>query len=176
MIMYDAIIIAYERGYRVSEDGIITSPYGNTLKISVSKNQKYPTFSISKVPNVKNKYGVFAIPMHKFAAYCFYKEDIFKFDCVRHLNSNVLDISKNNLILGSHSDNNLDKLKEKRIAAAKKARASQGHRPKNSKFSDDDIRLIRSNSLSNKRLSEIYNVTRQTIWLIRKRVNYSDVQ
>lgn len=174
--MYDAIRIAYERGYRVSEDGVLTSPYGNNLKLSISKGQRYPTFSISKVPNVKNKYGVFGIPAHKFASYCFYGEQMFSFDCVRHLNGNVLDISKNNLILGSHSENNLDKIKEVRVAAAKKARASQGLRPKNSKFSDDDIRSIRSSDLSNKQLSEMYNVTRQAIWLIRKKVNYSDVE
>lgn len=175
MIMHDAIRIAYERGYRVSDNGVITSPYGNVLKLSVGKNQYYPTFSIAKVPNVKNKYGVFGIPAHKFAAYCFYGEDMFDAECVRHLNSNVLDISKNNLVLGTHSENNLDKLKEVRVSAAKKARAAQGKRPKNSKFSDDDVRYIRSSSLSDKQLSEIYNVTRQAIWLIRKGRNYGDV-
>jgi hypothetical protein len=173
MITKEAIKIAYKRGYRVSDEGVLLSPYGNTLKISISKNQRYPSFSISRVPNVKNKYGVFGIPIHKFAAYCFYGEDAFYCQCVRHLNGNVLDVSRKNIALGTHSENNLDKNKEKRSSAAKKARAAQGKRPTNAKFDENQISYIRSAEKTNIELSKEFNVTRQCIYLIRKGKNYA---
>lgn len=167
-------MLAYQRGYRTTNEGQIISPFSmKPLKLSIAKNQKYPTFSISKVPGVKNKYGVFGIPAHKFAAYCFYGELVWDAECVRHLNGNVLDISKNNIVLGTHSENNLDKIKEARVAAAKKARAAQGIRPLNAKFSDDEVAWIRSCKESNSQLAKKFNVTRQAIWKIRKGENYA---
>ena len=173
--MQDAIRIAFERGYTVTEDGILISPLGNKLKISISGKQRYPTFSVSKIPNVTNKYGVFGIPVHKFAAFCFYGENVFSANCVRHLNGNVLDVSKNNISLGTRSQNNLDKDSEVRVSAAKKARAAQGKRPTNAKFTDEQVVYIRSTDIKDKDLAVEYNVTRQAIWRIRKGKNYNDV-
>ena len=123
-IFKDYIIEAYEKGYRVSEDGILTSPFGNILQVKKRGKQRYPTFSLTNTTTLS---GVYGIPVHTFAAYCFYKEEIFKLDIViRHKNSNTEDISKKNILLGSHSDNNLDKDPEVRHNAAKAARAAQG--------------------------------------------------
>lgn len=75
-----------------------------------------------RYPNITLSYGTF--PLHKFVAYQLYGENAFK-KIVRHIDGNVLNLSKTNIKLGTHSENNLDKPKKSRINAAKKARASQ---------------------------------------------------
>ncbi len=96
--------------------------YASGKKIKVRKygKQKYPSITLS--------YGSF--PLHKFVAYQLFGNEAF-IKIVRHLDGNVLNLSKDNIKLGTHSENNLDKPKHKRSEAAKKARRSQGIRPKN---------------------------------------------
>ena len=129
------IIEAYERGYRVSEDGVLSSKNG-VIKLSKGTNQNYPTFST-------NWGFVFSLPAHQFAAYCFYGDKLFvEGIVVRHGGHGVLDISKDNISIGTHKENNMDKHPEVRKQAAKIARASQGYTPKNAKLNDNDISKI----------------------------------
>ena len=175
MTMKQAILLAYEKGYRVTDDGVLIGIKGLPLTVINRGKQRYPTFSVSGLTSVNNKYGVFGIPVHKYAAYCFYGDDVWLSECVRHLDSNVLNISKSNIVLGTNSENNLDKTSEARSNAAKKARAAQGKRPLNSKFSDDQVRYIRLSDKPDLEISKEFNVSKQAIWLIRKRKNYADV-
>jgi len=132
------IISAHLDGYRVIE-GEIKSPYGKTLKISLYGNQKYPTFTYTG--SFKKPYG---IPCHQFAAYCYFGERSFTPSLViRHLDGNTLNFHISNIRLGTHSQNNLDKSKEIRQSAAKKARASQGTTPLNAKLSPKQVQLVR---------------------------------
>lgn len=170
-----AILLAYEKGYRVSDDGTLFGVRGRALSTSCSEKHQYPTFSIAGVEGVKNKYGVYGIPVHKFAAYCFYGENYFNAECVRHLDGDVENFSKDNISLGTHSENNRDKSPEVRSAVAKKARAAQGVRPKNARFSDDQVRFIRSSSRKAPDLAREFGVTKEAIYLIRNRKNYSNV-
>lgn len=167
-----AILIAYKKGYRVSDSGVLTGMNGKILSVS---NGRYPTFSVNVGENTNS--GVYGVPVHMFAAYCFYGEKSFQAECIRHLNGRVKDFSKKNIVLGTHSDNNMDKSPESRSAAAKKARAAQGHRAKNSKFSDDEIRYIREQGKkrSQQSIADEFSVTRQCINLILKGKNYNDV-
>lgn len=131
------ILEAVARGYTVDEDGNLYGPKG---KLAVKKygKQRYPTFSTN--------WGgfVFGVPAHMFAAYIFYGHESFKENVVvRHLNANTTDISRLNIVLGTHSENNLDKSPETRSAAAKKGRESQGKRPMNAKLNDDQVSEIR---------------------------------
>lgn len=168
-----AITIAAKKGYVVTEDGILLGPKGRVAVKAYGK-QKYPTFSVSGVPGVKNKYGVFGVPVHKLAAFCFYGEDALTSECVRHLDGDVNNVSRDNIALGTHSENNMDKDPEVRRAAARKARAAQGKRSPNSKFSDEEVRFIRNSDESGPELSRRFNVTRQTIHNIRKKKGYYD--
>ena len=173
--MKEAILLAYQKGYRVTEEGTLLGMNGTPLIIRKRGKQKYPTFTVNGLKSVSNKYGAFGIPVHKYAAYCFYGDSIWDAECVRHANGNVEDVSKANILLGTHSQNNLDKDKEIRVAAAKKARAAQGTRPKNSMFTDDQVRYIKSSLEKDSVLAEMYGVTKQAIWRIRKGINYADV-
>lgn len=177
--LHQAVKIAFERGYRVSDDGILISPHGGILKVAKGEKKRYPTFSLTKVPNLATS-GVFGITVHTFAAYCFYGEVVFeKSVVIRHLNSDTEDVSKSNIVLGTHSQNNLDKPRHKRIAAAQKARKSQGRRPKNALFADKDVLMIRERRRMGETFSLIakdYGVTKECISQIVKGINYADVR
>jgi hypothetical protein len=131
------ILEAVSRGYKI-KDGHLFGPKGK-LNVAVYGKQRYPTFSTN--------WGcrVFGVPVHLFAAYVYYGEAAFKEGVVvRHLDGDVRNFSKDNLVLGTHSENNLDKPANVRKAAAVAARASQGFTPTNAKLSEDDVRRIRS--------------------------------
>lgn len=114
------ILSAYERGYRVSENGILIGVDGKEIKYAYSEKIRYPRFSVW-VGKENSKDGYVKIPVHRFAAYCFFGESLFDFPLVRHLNGNVLDFSKENLALGDSRENQLDRAVESRKASARKA-------------------------------------------------------
>ena len=140
------ILDAYSRGYRVTAKGKLISPHGveRVIKVHSKRKASYPFFSIS-VATFIAKSKVFGIPVHKFAAYCFYKEESFRDGLeVRHVNGNVLDVSKRNIKLGTRSQNELDKPKAVRRRSAQCARMSQGSIPFNRRFTDAEVSEIRS--------------------------------
>lgn len=171
-----SIYIAYEKGYRVTETGELYGLKGKRLVVKRRGKQRYPTFSVNVGKLTKS--GVFGIPVHRFAGFCFYGDRIFEEELVlRHLNGDTEDVSKTNLVLGTHSQNNLDKPAEVRRRAAILARAAQG-RPMNSRFTDEEVREILRRLESGEsapRIAEEYGVTRNCIYLIRDRRNYADV-
>jgi len=105
--------LAHEKGYRVTENGKLVNPKGKLLKISLNSN--YPQMGILFEGKVSTIY------VHKLAAYCFYGEESFSAECVRHKNGNKLDLSKENILLGTYSENELDKDSEVRINNTKAA-------------------------------------------------------
>lgn len=122
-------------GYTFDFDNqIMNTPYGNKIKPKLFGTQRYPSFTLS---------GKRSFTFHKFVAYILYGEESFKEGInVRHLDGNVLNLSKSNIVLGTSSENQLDKPKHIRKAAASKARLSQG-RPTNSILDEEDVRDIR---------------------------------
>lgn len=171
-----AIYIAYEKGYRVKEDGTLIGIKGQPLVVKNRGNQRYPTFSVN-VGSV-TKSGVFGIPVHRFAGYCFYGDEIFNPKlCIRHLDADTENVSKQNLVLGTHSENEHDKPLEVRSRVGRIARSYQ-ERANNSKFTDDEVREIRKRIANGERVLAVaneLNVTRQCIHLIVKRRNYANV-
>ena len=131
------ILEAVERGYWVTEEGILFGPKG-AINVKLSGKQRYPTFTT-------NWEYVFEVPVHQFAAYCFYGEEAFSPALVvRHLDANTLNFSKENLVMGTHSENNLDKPKDVRVKAAKVARDSQGYTPMNAKLNKEQVEMVRA--------------------------------
>jgi len=160
------IVEAVARGYRVEGNQLI-GPKG-PLKIGCHGKQRYPTFSTN--------WGgmVYGIPIHQFAAYQFYGEAAFVENIqVRHRNGDTLDFSKDNILLGSSSQNQMDKCPLSRKQAAQKARAAQGITPRNAKLSLAQVQEIKAAyaSLNGKRaprgftkqLTEQYGVSRTVI-------------
>ncbi len=171
------IVEAIDRGYRM-QNGILYGMRG-PLSIKCRGTKKYPTFTTN--------WGgrKFGIPVHQFAAYYYFGQAAFTAQQIRHLNGNTLDVSKENIVLGTSSENQLDKPREKRIHAAKVARAAQGLSSSNHKLTDDEVRRIREfytqfngHKAKNGAVTELaleLGVSRQTISNAYKRIRYSHV-
>lgn len=171
------IVEAVARGYTIV-NGILYGKRG-PLKVGLAGSQRYPTFTT----NWNGR--VYGIPVHQFAAYCYFGQEAFKAKQIRHLNGNTLDFSRKNIALGTVSENQLDKPIATRTNAAKVARASQGVSSLNRKLTDDEVRLIRgfykqfngrkaSNGSITKLATEL-GVSRQTISNAFKGIRYSHV-
>ena len=150
------VIWAFENGYCVEANGEVRSPHGKLLKLLERKREgktSYYTFSIREK----------TIPVHKLQAYQKFGDATFETGIeVRHMNSNSLDNSWDNIELGTKKDNAQDRPKEQRVALAKHAASF------NSKLSDDDRAAIRSSGLSDSEEAKIRGVSRQRINQIRK--------
>lgn len=153
---------AYEAGWRVTDDGCLLKPDGTEKKPYIITDG-YPQFSF-KGSNIR---------VHRLAAYCFYGEELYKHQCVRHLNGIKEDFSRKNIALGTQKDNMADIPKEqweeinkKRSATAK----SKGIKPPRvNKITDDQAKKIRdmySQGVSLRKLANMYGVHHSTIWNI----------
>lgn len=112
---------AINRGYGFDFKNQILIRIKSNWKPRLYGKQRYPYMEIWIDKKVQ------AFPLHKFCAYLLYGDKAFeKGIVVRHKDGNTLNLSKDNILLGTHSQNNMDKPKHKRIYAAKCARAAQG--------------------------------------------------
>lgn len=116
MTKQEVLITAFNKGYRIDENGRAISPLGNILKPRFkSRDSKYLTFCV-KIGNKTHD-----VPYHRMVAYQKYGDLLFMSDCVRHLNGNSLDNSYDNIEIGTARDNIMDEPVEQRIAQAIKA-------------------------------------------------------
>lgn len=172
------IVEAFKRGYSVTEDGTVLGPRGE-LKLQLYGKQKYPTFS--------SNWGgrVFGIPAHLFAAYVFYGDEAFSGLVVRHLDGNTLNLSRENIKLGTYSQNEFDKDPEVRVRSAKLARAAQGPSSFAAKMDESGIQEVREfymelggkkapNGATSK-LAAKFGVSKTVLLNIKNGVNYNHV-
>jgi len=157
-----AVKIAYEKGYRVDEEGNVISHTGNKLKVSIVNKKDIPYYSFSVYMGVSNNHKRTAkLRVHKLQAYQKFKEQLFNPGIVvRHLNSNSLDNSYDNITIGTQSENMMDKSKESRLYWAKNA--SKNLR----RFTDAEIKQIREehkNGFSYRILSERWKCSKSQL-------------
>lgn len=133
----DTLKLAYLKGYR-AVDGKIISPYGRILKLGLDKTG-YLKFYIYIGNNLRDE-----VYVHRLVAYQKYGNKMFNSDLVvRHLDGNRTNNKDNNILLGTQTDNLMDRPEASRmkhsIHAATKLR----------KFTDkemDEIRIFHSGS------------------------------
>lgn len=105
------IIQAYEMGYRIDAEGNVIGLKNGVLKCS--NDSGYYRFSI----RVEGEHKT--VKVHRLQAYQKYKNKMFKKGIVvRHKNGNPLDNSFENILIGTSSDNMMDRTKEQRILNA----------------------------------------------------------
>ena len=141
-----AIIIAYKKGYRVTECGNIISPNGTTLTCRKNASGYYSV-------TIRHNGNMYLLYVHQLQAYQLYGNEIFKNDCIRHLNSNSLDNSSINISIGSHHENKMDMPEQKRKQISSKA---------NKKYSDElaiEIRRLNLEGYSYNLLMEMYSIS-----------------
>jgi len=138
-------VIAYNKGYRVKENGDLIGLSGKSIG-SVSNG--YHRFKI------RQEVGHINCLTHRLQAYQKYGNEIYKKGVVcRHLNGNPLDNSLDNIVIGTQSDNMMDRKKEDRIAHAKLASSYwQKHNP-------DVIKKYYAKEKSYKKTMEHFNIS-----------------
>lgn len=109
----ECLLYAYNKGYRINENGVIFNP-NNTVIMGSIKNG-YLSFSVRF-----NKKTV-KVKAHRLQAYQKFGKKMFEPDIVvRHLNHNRMDASYDNIEIGTMHDNALDNPIEQRISCAAK--------------------------------------------------------
>jgi len=132
---HDYIRFAVERGFDFDfEEQKLVCPSGYKITPRLYGSQRYPSYTINLLQGDKSS-GSF--PIHKFAAYLLYGEkSLEKGVHVRHIDGDVLNLSKENIVLGTARENEMDKDPSVRSRSAKAARKAQGSRPCNAIITD----------------------------------------
>lgn len=158
--------MAYDRGYRVSEDGsVVVGPRGRPLRLDIG-TRGYLRFSIGRY-----KQTAANVPVHQLQAYQLYGERCYETNLVvRHLDGNKLNNSARNIALGTASENSLDRIPEERMRAAEHA-AKQRRR-----FGVEQIiemRQLRAAGASYKVLMRRYGVCKSFLSYVINRRTYN---
>lgn len=148
----ERLVEAYEKGYRVDPTG---KPIGLRGQLIVAHADKdgYLRFTI-KFSDGK----CCGILVHRLAAYQKFKDELFRPGIeVRHLNGNKIDNSENNVAIGSHSQNEMDKDPVKRTEASRRAAR---------KLSDEQVAQLRTdrvNGMTYNQLVEKYDTCKSNV-------------
>ena len=153
--------IAYNRGFRVTKEGICISSKGN--KVGSINQYNYYTFELKDIKR-------FTISIHRLQAYQKFGNKIYEPNMVvRHLNGNSLDNSWDNIEIGTQSDNWLDVPKEKRFEISLKGAETQ------KKYSDElhkQVLEAREQGMTYKEIMEKFGIKckSQVSFMINKRI------
>ena len=145
------VVEAYDRGYRVVNNEVISPYTGKARKLCIAKNTggvNYYGFSLTHDANVY---------VHRLAAYQKYGPKIFEDGVVvRHLNGDSLDNADNNIEIGTQSDNIFDRVSEdRREHAIKAAKSIRKYTPEML----DKIRAYHRETKSYKDTMEMFGIT-----------------
>ncbi len=100
--MFNDVIFAYKKGYRITEQGNILNPNGEIINGRIMG--KYKAVSLRR-----NKNTTFSIHIHRLQAFQKYGIEMFKKDIeVRHFNGDYMDNTYENILIGTKSENQMD--------------------------------------------------------------------
>lgn len=109
-----AVLVAYEKGYRVTDAGDVLSPLGRTLKLN---GTAYKRFSVADPPGKPLK-----VRVHQLAGYQWFgSRALASGHMVRHLDGRGHNNHRGNLAVGTPHDNIMDTPGHVRRAHALKA-------------------------------------------------------
>jgi hypothetical protein len=161
------LLLAFSKGYRVSDDGRVLTPRGKIRKL-FDNGRRYLYFSIRD----KERNGYF-VYVHRLQAFQKFGDKLFEDGVeVRHLNGDSYDNSTKNIAIGSHSDNALDVPARKRVCKGRHAASFLR------KLSNEQVCRIRSSYAAGETIPSLckrYNVNHGTIWHIVHSKTYSEV-
>lgn len=146
------VIEAYEKGYRVV-NGAVFSAKGKQRKLKTNgKITKYWFF------NIKRKTGAFPVAVHRLLAYQKFGDAAFGVGVhTRHKDNNSLNNSDENIILGTGSENCMDRPVDERKKHA--AKGNQKHSPE----LIEAIRAYHAAGLGYKKLRKKYGLSVSTL-------------
>ena len=150
------IIEAYNKGYRVTKEGILLNPKGEKLNLNLNVKIKYYQFKLRFLNKILN------IKVHRLQAYLKFGNKIFddKIE-VRHLDGNYLNNNWNNIEIGNRTDNALD------IKLSQRIKNTKGSTKIRQKYSNELIIYIRhkyiTKQLTQIQLSKKFNIPKSGI-------------
>lgn len=145
---------AFERGYRINENGDLVSPKGHVFK-PVIKKFGYCTTSF------RMNGHIYSISYHRFAAYQKYGEIVFAAPCVRHLDGNPANNRLDNIEIGTQHDNMMDIPEDIRRTKAEYATSFVR------KWNKEEIRKYYNKSRSYRDTMFKFNISSKgTLWFI----------
>lgn len=161
------LVAAYEKGYRVADNGSVISPSGRSLRLVKAKSNGRFHFSINHRGKIRG-----GLSVHRLAAYQKFGDKIFQEGLeVRHLDSNETNNRLENIAIGTHSDNLMDMPEAQRLhkafRAAKKRRKLSGKEAR-------QLRKDRENGATYKELMERYGIAKGTVSYIVNRRTYAN--
>lgn len=154
------LIEASKRGYRI-ENGRPVSPSGKILSMNKNKEGYYRFSFLDSDGDVRS------IVVHRMVAFQKYGNELFNPGVeVRHLNGIKEDNSVDNILIGSKSDNEMDKPEEKRRNVARNAakKLSEGE--------VTQLRMDRAAGMKYEELSQKYGIRKSTISYIVRGMTY----
>lgn len=161
------MLVAYDLGYRVLDDGAVVSPRGTVLSPGTD-SRGYYAFSL-KMPGEYAK----RVCVHQLAAYQKYGEAVFAPGVeTRHLDGIATNNSLDNIAIGTHHDNIMDMPQSARVAKARQASAMQR---KLDAHTVNALRLDHICGMSYAGLIARYGITKCAISYIVNGKTYSDV-
>jgi len=141
--------LVYNRGYRVDENGVLTNPKGKEIgRAERWKGMSYHLSSV-KIMGRSKKFKTHRLQAYQKFGDKMYEEGI----CVRHLNGNSLDNSADNIEIGTHSDNMMDRSPECRMKAALHATSFVR------KYDKQDVRDFHAEHRSYKKTMEKFDIS-----------------
>lgn len=115
-VWHKAALAAYFKGYRITDSGDLLGPSGRKITVKARKSDRgYPRFGVW----LEDEKRSVRIAVHKFAALCFYGLKAFSSPCIRHGDDDRTNFARDNLKLGSYSDNMLDRCPDERSRSAR---------------------------------------------------------
>ena len=162
------LMIAIDKGYYAQDDGSIVSPAGRTLSMNAG-GDGYLRFSVA-VGNHTSR----SVAVHRLVAFQKFGKAMFEEGIeVRHRNGDPIDNSVNNILIGSHSENMMDRAVDQRkshaILAAKKRR----------KLTDEQVRQLRRDrdlGMSYKELCNRYDISKAGVSYLLHGKTYATVE
>jgi hypothetical protein len=136
------LLAAVERGYTISRSGIVTGTRGNPLKkrtrnAASHKDWRGHARLLYYVFSVRFEGESHPVDVHRFQAFHKFGNALFLAETVRHLDGDSLNNHWDNLALGTHRDNSLDRpAVQRQLHAQKAADASR-------MWTDREVRIIR---------------------------------
>lgn len=157
--MHDSVVKqfaigAHLRGWRVLEDGSVLKPNGRKQPLHVGTSH-YLRFTVN-IGDARK-----CVWVHKLAAYQKYGDQAFESGVeVRHRDNNKHNNRLDNILIGTRSQNMMDRPKEQRIALAQYA--ADGNRC----LTDEEARSLlsdRAGGMTYKELSKKYLISKSSI-------------
>ena len=166
------IVMAKKHGYTADELGNIYSPLGRKLTGGTSKSG-HKNF----MPCVVPRHERITVLWHRFVAYFFLGDEVFKHAVVRHLNDDPSDNRIENLKPGSFKENRNDIPKEKLSAIAKEKAPKLVERSR--KLTDLQVlemrRLRQATGIAYNKIADLFSVTTMTAYRAVNKQCWSNV-